>query len=282
MSVINDDLNTRYNELTVDEVLTYRMDERLLQHIEAARALFGIDKSSMRILDFGCGRGQSLARLRLLGYAAFGLEVDVRWVELVSPAYAKLGLNAELIIDTLMDKGSRSGYPDNYFHFVYSRSVFEHVVDVDQAVCEISRLSKPEASGYHQFVARWSPLEQHLRMPFPHWFKSNRIRWIVIYMSLIFGFDPKWKNTHQKTDREKAKIYFEFLKNEVFYRTYTYYLNKFRHYGLQVNLDILGSPRFKKSIFGKLGTLPGVGKLAEVACCVFKTVPFTTTKKSHI
>jgi hypothetical protein len=54
--------------LSASEIGSYHLSAWLINRIERARVAQGIAHEDFRILDFGCGRGHTVARLRLLGY----------------------------------------------------------------------------------------------------------------------------------------------------------------------------------------------------------------------
>lgn len=71
-----------------------------------------------KILDIGCGDGDTLALLKKLGWKTYGLDIDARAVEIAN----KRGLNVKLGTFKKL-----SEYPDNYFDAIRLYHVIEHI-----------------------------------------------------------------------------------------------------------------------------------------------------------
>ena len=80
----------------------------------------------MNILDWGCGRGPSVAWLRERGYNAFGVEIDPIAIHHGKAMLESRGHDVPHIISPINDD-CIVNYPDNFFHFVFSTQVLEHV-----------------------------------------------------------------------------------------------------------------------------------------------------------
>jgi SAM-dependent methyltransferase len=119
----------------------------------------GVDlPKTARILDFGCGKGNTLRALHRLGYInAEGYDVmDYR---------AGLGAARDHVtLGTLLDL--RLPYEDNTFDLVISDQVFEHVQDQVRIFEELYRITKPGGHGMHIIPARYAPIEGHIFVPF--------------------------------------------------------------------------------------------------------------------
>lgn len=118
------------------------------------------------ILDFGCGSGRHVYEHLDRGYKnVFGYDVR-NYVDLRKP---------EDIEHFRFDKENRITripFPDDTFDFVFSTSVFEHVLDPDIAFREIYRVLKPGGVSFHDFPAKWRPIEPHIYVPFGAAFQS--------------------------------------------------------------------------------------------------------------
>lgn len=73
-----------------------------------------------KILDVGCGDGDTLAQLKKLGWETYGLDIDSRAVEVASMR----GINAKLGTFREISK-----YPDDYFDAIRLYHVIEHLDD---------------------------------------------------------------------------------------------------------------------------------------------------------
>ena len=53
-----------------------QINSELIRYLDYCRATLKLDPINMRVLDYGCGSGQSVLSLRLSGYKAFGVDID--------------------------------------------------------------------------------------------------------------------------------------------------------------------------------------------------------------
>ena len=143
-------------------------DQSVVSLNEMILSEFGIAlQRESHILDFGCGSGRHVYEYLDRGY----LNVhgyDVRdYVNRRSPeddARFRFDEKAEM---------SCIPYPDNFFDFIFSTSVFEHVQQQDLAYREIHRVLKPGGTSVHNFPAKWRPIEPHIFVPFGGVFQSH-------------------------------------------------------------------------------------------------------------
>ncbi len=132
--------------------------------------------TNARVLDFGCGDGASVYAYRRAGSAAFGVDID----DLAGDVRQRLiqdGLaDAHEQVFAQLDLDNFSlPFPDEWFDFVFSDQVFEHVQNYPESIREISRVLKPGGASLHIFPARWRPIETHVLVPFAgvvqaHWY----------------------------------------------------------------------------------------------------------------
>ncbi|MFO0700108.1 MAG: class I SAM-dependent methyltransferase [Nitrospira sp.] len=124
-----------------------------------------------RILDFGCGAGDSVYQYRDAGFAAYGFDIrpavdlrmpkDEQWFR-----FAMTGKPVN-VPDYLVDRSSfRIPFEDGFFDFVFSTSTLEHVQDHSLVFAEIARVMKPGGVSIHTFPARYIPIEPHIYVPF--------------------------------------------------------------------------------------------------------------------
>ena len=118
------------------------------------------------ILDFGCGSGRHVYEHIDHGYQnVFGYDVQ-KYLDLRDSADEYRFRFDEA------DRITRIPFPNDHFDFVYSYSVFEHVLDQETAFSEVHRVLKPGGVSLHNFPAKWRPLEPHLSVPFGGAFRS--------------------------------------------------------------------------------------------------------------
>ncbi len=64
--------------LTEEDMASFTLNPYWLRGLTDFEKESGLDKSQIRILDWGCGRRRAVARLREMGYAALGVYIDGR------------------------------------------------------------------------------------------------------------------------------------------------------------------------------------------------------------
>lgn len=118
------------------------------------------------ILDFGCGSGRHVYEYLENGYRnVFGYDIK-NYVELRDPAdIRRFRFDPDQRISSIP-------FPDNYFDFVHSTSVFEHVQEQKLAFQEIYRILKPGGLSLHNFPSKWRPIEPHIYVPLGGVFRS--------------------------------------------------------------------------------------------------------------
>ncbi len=131
------------------------------------------DDRSGKILDFGCGAGQTVIYLRLLGFDAKG--VDLGCVDLPNKVASKLGLGVDTFIKY---SGHQLPDPNENFRLVFSEQVLEHVMDLPTYYSEAHRVLMPDGIAYFSFPHRLIPYDTHTRTWMIHYFPSS-IRYCI-------------------------------------------------------------------------------------------------------
>lgn len=116
--------------------------------------------SNSRILDLGCGNGDIVESLRGYGFQVFGC--DLMFKDGVNVEH----LSAEGVIKKIQQNPYKLPYEDNYFDYVFSTQVFEHVQDYPSTLVEVHRVMKDGGASIHEFPARYRPIEIHVFVPF--------------------------------------------------------------------------------------------------------------------
>jgi len=209
---------TKHDVLTEQEMSGFTMSGRIAGQIERFRKKMNLERNQMNVLDWGCGRGRSVAWLREQGYHAFGTDIDVEPVKNCRVLLSARGLDADSII-SLMDNGEEKQFPDGFFHLSFSEGVFEHIRDIEQVAANLKRLTAPGGVGVHFFPAHKHFVEIHLFMPFLHWLPKNRVRRIYILLLLLLGQGPRWKELQSKSKAEQADAYYDYIIHKTYYRT---------------------------------------------------------------
>ena len=116
------------------------------------------------ILDYGCGDGQSITYLNLLGYNnSFG--VDLKPQDMNDQIMKLLGCEAQRFFQY---DGDLLPFRDGMFDLVFSEQVLEHVQDIEGYYREASRVLKPGSSAFFSFPHRFIPYDSHGRTWFVH------------------------------------------------------------------------------------------------------------------
>src|SRR5207302_1318546 len=92
-----------------------------------------------RILDYGCGSGDSVLAGARSGLDIYGADVFYGGAHGDMEKAANTGVLNERVFEM---RGGRIPFPDESFDFIYHTQVFEHVADLDQALNENRRVLK--------------------------------------------------------------------------------------------------------------------------------------------
>lgn len=144
--------------------------------------------SGAYVLDYGCGAGQIVKRLRNAGVAAFGCDVFYEGGD-----YSKQ-MDNELFGGGVIRRmgANRIPFETESFDFVVNNQVMEHVPDLDGVLNEILRVLKPGGTVLSLFPDRGVWREGHCGVPFLHWFSKGGKRVRVYYATLLrsigFGY----------------------------------------------------------------------------------------------
>ncbi len=115
----------------------YSIDDRPLTDYPKKLAQYLYNRYSIsknaKLLDIGCGRGEFLKGFIDCGVKGFAVDQ--------SSAAIKYCPEAELRNSDIENEGIP--YPDNFFDFVYSKSVIEHFYYPERLVNEMHRVLKP-------------------------------------------------------------------------------------------------------------------------------------------
>lgn len=170
---------------------------------------------SVRILDVGCGRGDTVAWLCGQGWDAYGIDVSFDYIQRGREYLARVGADPERL--QVMNDDFSYPFPDGMFDVVLSDQVIEHVADLDLFAAEVARISAPGASGLHIWDAKWRPVESHLRSPFVHWLPKGPLRRAAVAAALRMGLAAPYFTGFAFRDR--VEIFSRFSEDETFYRS---------------------------------------------------------------
>lgn len=256
--------------LTREEYETTAINPEILRYLEYARIELGLQKGEMNVLDWGCGRGNHVLLLREQGYNAFGVEPSQETADLGKGLIGEMGYDPDRLLGCI-DPDGKAAHPDQYFHFVFSNQVLEHVEDIDQVTREISRLTKSGCFGFHIYPGRWRPIEVHLFMPFVHWLPKNAWRHWAIRACVSLGIEPHWKELEGLSAAKKADCYCGYSNGATFYRPYQEIADSFKRAGHSVKPVVMDHPLLRPFQW-----VPG--RLIERLVLAFRTVEILTRR----
>lgn len=170
---------------------------------------------SGRILDFGCGTGELTARMRLLGYEAYGLDLHKKHLELAQILAEENGLSKEIFI---LNNSNKLPFPDAYFDIVTMFSVLEHLDDLTLhwLLPELKRVCR--GIIYVLVPNRLKPVDDHTGLKFIPWM-------------------PRWLAANYVKIRERKHGYFISQSGswDVYYRGFFRTASIFRQYGFALD-----------------------------------------------
>jgi SAM-dependent methyltransferase len=260
--------------LTETEFATFQPNAEVVRYLELTRARLGLARGSMNVLDWGSGRGEYVAWLRDAGYNAFGAEIRREAAERGKDLLAARGHDYTRVIATIPANGE-TDLPPDFFHFVFTHYVLEHVADIDAVTREIARVTAPGGCGFHVYPGKLRPIEPHLFMPFVHWLPKNPTRKWAIAACVACGIEPRWGWLGAATFGRKAQAYYEFVMNETFYRSFREVRHSFNQVGFDVTPVSGEHPALRR-----LAVLPSALRrfAVELPVMLFQTVEILVRK----
>jgi len=228
---------TKHDVLTEDELSGWSVAPNVLSELMTVQEAFGLSTGEINVLDWGCGRGRSVARFREMGFNAYGVEIDRKTMGNGFELFQNRGLNASTVLRHISDMGS---FSDGFFHFVFSEQVFEHVEDLEAVAHEMARVTSTDGIGVHNFPSARCILEEHLFMPFVHWLPKRRLRSAVIRLMVSLGMGPKpdWPEILGESAAVRARFYFDYTVRHTYYRDIRTIVDTFTTAGFDVTVRV--------------------------------------------
>lgn len=235
-------MSTKHNVLTRQELDSYRLPPAIIQAIEdfvASRAP-GIAPQQINILDWGCGRGRAVAKLREAGFNAFGMDTDEKVLRNGYDLFDQLGFDPQKL---LLGPDALASYSSACFHCIMSEQVLEHVMDITATFAEMWRLTVPGGIGLHCFPGAGMLMEEHVNMPLIHWLPKNRARKPAIALCMASGFGPRqqWPETEGLNFWATNDIYYRYLDKKTYYRDIMQITATAEDAGFNARYQLLGS-----------------------------------------
>lgn len=233
-------MGSKHDLLTENELSSYRLNSHLVAQIEGLRQRFPeAQPQDINILDWGCGRGRSVAKLREQGFNAFGVDIDLKTMANGFPLFEQRGFTPT---DILRSVHKVDTFENNFFHLIFSEQVFEHVANLSEVLSEQARLTTPKGIGIHYFPGSRNVWEGHLHMPLVHWLPKAPIRkyWISAMLLLSYGPKPAWPETRATSFSESVEVYYRYMNEHTYYRDNNAIQQAFRKHGFGAYYQIIG------------------------------------------
>lgn len=198
---------------------------------------FNPDKKVFRILDIGCGDGKLIQMLikelksahPSLTFEIFGLDVNDSHVQ-------QNGFFENTINDLrnqfphepwnerlkLIHSNQVWPFENNYFEFIYSNQVMEHVFNQSFFLKEIMRTMTEDAWSVHLYPLRHYIYEGHIRIPYVHKFRSWTTTYHWIRLASLAGIGTYKEHKQKGLDKNihsYAKRHADYLAFQVNYQT---------------------------------------------------------------
>jgi len=222
------------------------INSEILQYLYYCQEKLKLQPGEMRVLDYGCGAGQSVLSLKLAGYQAFGVDIDADAVSAGRKLLDKHGFNGREMLFSF-DENTRIPFDENFFHFIMSQEVIEHVSDVSVMARDLRRVSAPGSVGFHVFRPQYNFIEPHFFMPLVHWFPKNRLRKYAILFHTHLGIGTHPPQIPGAGPKERAEFLYRYSINQTFYRPYPLIGGAFRNSGFGICFPITNHTKIRKS-----------------------------------
>jgi SAM-dependent methyltransferase len=150
------------------------------------------------VLDFGCGEGRTVFQYRSAGFNAFGVDT-------------KLEDETEFIRLIPTKEIYKIPFDNDFFDFVISEQVFEHVQNLPAVLSEIYRILKPGGFSLNIFPPKYSLIERHTFIPLAG--TLQRYPWLLLWAFLGV------RNSYQKglPFTKVAARNYDYLQNKTLY-----------------------------------------------------------------
>ncbi len=248
----------RQHKALDQEILeSYHPNQQILRCLETFVSRKQCSRDQVRILDFGCGRGELCLFLRNLGYDVYGADIDQSAIGIIRRFVEEQGDDPDRF--RIIDENGVTSFPDAFFDFIISDQVLEHVEDMSLAARECARLTRAGGCGIHSYPAPYTLIEPHIFVPFVHWMPKSRIRFYWIFLCLFFKQETPWDHLKGLSRWKLARYYFDYLHTQTFYRNQGAIQAIFGQHGFHCKQIVIRHPKIAdRNIFRKLTALPGV------------------------
>ena len=183
---------------------------------------------SIKILDWGCGKGELIDYLNENNFNCVGVEISELKIQSNIPSKNN---NIKKIF--LINSDNKTEFESNYFDVIITNQVIEHMSNKNSFLFEVNRILKKGGISYNILPAKYRINEVHLKMPFVHWFPKNRLRKYLIFFFSLFKFNH-WPECLNLEFKDKVNYYYNYSIDKTFYLDAHQLFNKFQNFGFCV------------------------------------------------
>nr|WP_321266965.1 class I SAM-dependent methyltransferase [uncultured Sulfurimonas sp.] len=188
-------------------------------------------KKDDKVLDFGCGDSRLVKFINENGFICYGADIQEDRISEAKKIFQESFLNPDFlrVIQTerdgytIKDEEFKLPFEDNFFDYIVSFQVFEHISNLEEVIKELYRVIKVGGKIYLEFPSTYTIVEPHLEIPFVHYLKYSKFRENYIY------FFAKLKKIDEP--RKYAKMQNDYLKTSCFYRNHNEFDKMFKDGG---------------------------------------------------
>jgi SAM-dependent methyltransferase len=151
----------------------------------------------IKVLDFGCGKGDLVRALGDIGYSACGCDVVECWPS-DDPKFK------------LIDQSPyRIPFEDESFDFIVSTSVLEHAQNKEDVFREMHRVLKKGGMGLHLYPSKWYlPYEPHVYVPLMNFFWPRCPKWYLALWAIL-GIRNQFQSGKSWAEVVKLNYYYQ-------------------------------------------------------------------------
>jgi SAM-dependent methyltransferase len=227
------------------------------------------EEKSIRILDYGCGGGQLLTYLRILGYKNV-IGIDVGSLEAnnkLNTTHRNMGFKSDVFFS--YDGTTSLPFNNSSFDIIISQQVLEHVHNVEQYLFECRRVLDDDGKILLDFPHRVVPFDTHTQMWFVHYFPITIRRY----------FYNKYRNNNAQKYADSLNLrpiwFYKTLLNKMFSSTIDMTCDRIGVFAYKDNYE--GSIRLRV-FFDKLMSVPLVGRYVKKILSIFANATLVVTK----
>jgi len=183
---------------------------------------FNNKRENITALDYGCGNGDIVKSAIEKGYKFYGIEnfygMDKNYID---------NLKFKCKIDLVKSDGT-TPYEDNYFDYIFSNQVFEHVQNLELVLKELQRILKPGGVMVHSFPVKEYLMEGHILIPFFHWLpREYYFRRLYTKFFIKLGLGNIWISDDVDKNIDS---WIDFVDNKCFYRSEKEIVKQFKEF----------------------------------------------------